>query len=138
MLSCLFLLVRPVIIRADGCAEVTLKDTSLEVNRAPASAGRILLLQVLALGELPCLDTQEEEECGNEDNTPLPANATVPEHDRVDDGNVQHREDGDESAHDGKEEELVAPHIADPLREILLGSRLHPEKRAAHIQHLPR
>lgn len=132
----LFLLV--VIIRADGGTEVALEDAGLEVNRTPPSTMGILPLKIGALGELPCFDTKEEEEGGNEDDTPFPADTSVPEHNGVDDWNVEDREDGDKTAHDGEEQELVAPHIVEPLSEVLLRARLHHEEGAAHINHLPR
>lgn len=98
----------------------------------------VLLLKVLALAKLPSLNSDEEEECSDEDYTPLPADPRVPEHGSIDNRDVQYWEDCDESAHDREEEELVAPHIMEPLGEVLVGTGLHHEERAAHVDHLPR
>lgn len=131
-----FLLV--VLVSADSGAEVALENAGLEINRAPPASSGILLLEVLALAKLPSLDADKEQECGDENHSPLPADARVPEHDGVDDGDVQDGEDGDECAHDGEEQELVAPHVVEPLGEVLVGARLHHEEGAAHVNHLPR
>lgn len=135
--TCIRLFLLVVVIGADSRVEVTLEDTSLQIDRSPASTSRILLLEVPALGKLPCLDTKEEEESSNKDYTPLPADARVPEHNSIDNGDVKDREDGDETAHYGEEQELVPPHIMEPLGEVLLRARLHHEERTAHINHLP-
>lgn len=62
----------------------------------------------------------------------------MPENGVVDDRDVQDGENGDETEHDGEEQELVPPDIACPLGEVLVRSWLHHEERAAHVQHLPR
>jgi len=59
------------------------------------------------------------------------------EHLVVDDWDVKNREDGDETGHDTPEQELVTPNIVEPLGEVLLRARLHAEKGAAHVHHLP-
>jgi hypothetical protein len=96
-----------------------------------------LSAEVHALGELPGLDTTEEETGGDEDDGPLPGDALVLEHGVADDGDVLDGEEGDEAEHDGPEEELVAPDIVHPLGEVELGAGLHAEERSALVNHLP-
>merc|ERR1712093_889032 len=55
----------------------------------------------------------------------------------VQDGDVECGEDSDETRDDRPEQELVAPDIDGPLREILCGFGLHAEEGAAHVDHLP-
>jgi len=137
--SCTRLLLAILAVSADSCAEVSLKDARLQIDGAPPGNAilSIALPEVHALAPLPGLDAEEEQECSDEDDRPFPADTLVPEDGVVDDGNVQDREDGDESEDDGEEEELVAPDVNGPLREVLLGVGLHHEERAAHVQHLP-
>lgn len=118
--------------------EISLKHPALKVDAAPADTHLLILLpEVHPLGPLPGLNTEEEEDSSDEHNTPLPADSLVLEHRVADDRDVKDREDGDEAGADGEEEELVAPHIDDPLREVLFGAGLHAEEGAAHINHLP-
>lgn len=90
-----------------------------------------------ALAPLPGFDTEEEERSFDEDDTPFPADAGVLEHHVVDDGDIKQGEDGDETSHDGPEEELVAPYVVHPLGEIFRGTGLHAEETEAHVNHLP-
>jgi hypothetical protein len=124
---------------ANGSAKVALEYSLLEINRAPPASAILDLAPPKedTLAELPALNTEEEEESCHEDNAPLPADALVPEDRVVDDGNVEDGEDCNETEHDGEEQEFVPPDVACPLREVLCGSRLHHEERAAHVQHLP-
>jgi len=96
-----------------------------------------LATEVDALGPLPGLDAAEEQGRLDEDDAPLPRDPGVLEHDVVDDRDVQDREDGDEAGDDRPEEELVAPGVVHPLREVPLGLGLHAEEGAAHVDHLP-
>jgi hypothetical protein len=127
-------------IRADCGAEIALENTLLEINGASSTSTVLSIAptEENTLAKLPALNTDEEEESSDKDNAPFPADALVPEDSVVDDGDVQDWENSDESKHDGEEQELVPPHVACPLGEVLLGSRLHHEERAAHVQHLPR
>ena len=77
-----------ILIGADSSTEITLKDTSLKVDRSPPAAVGILLLKVGSFGELPGLDANEEEEGSNEDYTPFPADALVPKDNGVDNRDV--------------------------------------------------
>lgn len=61
----------------------------------------------------------------------------MPEHDGVDNRYVKNREYGDETTHDGEEQELVAPHVVKPLGEVLLRAGLHHEEGTTHVNHLP-
>ena len=126
------------VVGADGRAEVSLERPLLQVNAAPPEALLVVLpLEVLPLCELPGLDTEEEQNGSDEDDAPLPADALVLEDSVVDDGDVEHGEDRDETCHNGPEKELVAPHIDEPLCEVLLGAGLHSEERPPHVNHLP-
>lgn len=62
----------------------------------------------------------------------------MPENHVVDHGDIQDGKDGDEPYHDATEEELVAPHVEHPLREIPLRVRLHTEETSSHVDHFPR
>lgn len=126
-------------VSANSRAEVALKDTRLEIDGAPSSTAvlDLLLPKVYSLGPLPRLNADEEKEGSDEDNGPFPSDSLVSEDLVVDDRDVQDWEDGDKGEDDGEEEELVAPDIDGPLREVLCRSWLHPEKRSAHVQHLP-
>jgi hypothetical protein len=127
-------------IRADCSAKIALENTLLEIDGASSTSAILSIApaEENTLAKLPALNADEEEECGDKDNAPLPADALVPEDSVVDDGNVQNWENGDEAEHDGEEQKLVPPHVACPLGEVFLGSWLHHEERAAHVQHLPR
>jgi len=57
-----------------------------------------------------------------------PANACVLENDGVQCWNVEYRENGDESCHDGVEEKLVSPDVVHPLGQVLLRAGLHMEE----------
>jgi hypothetical protein len=127
-------------IRANRRAEIPLKHALLQVDRAPPATThlRIIPSEEDALAKLPALNAEEEQECSDKDNTPLPADALVSEHGIVDDRDIQDGEDGNEPEYNREEQELVPPDVAGPLGEVLCGSGLHHEERAAHVQHLPR
>lgn len=91
--------------------------------------------EVDMLGPLPYLAAEEDEERGDENDTPLPGDRRVFEDDRVDDGDVQKRENSDEAGDNGPEEELVAPDVEESLGKVLPGLGLHTEKGPAHVQH---
>ena len=55
----------------------------------------------------------------------------------VDNRDVDDRECKNETSHDTKEEELVAPDIMHPLGIAFLGVGLHVEEAAAQMHHLP-
>lgn len=55
----------------------------------------------------------------------------------VDDRNVKRGENRDEAEDDGPEQELVAAHVVDPLREVLLAPWLHSEEAPPHIDEFP-
>lgn len=86
---------------------------------------------------LPSLHSNEEQEARNEDYPPFPRDAFVPKDVVVDDGDIHDREKGDETHKHGREEELVSPHIKDPLGKVVFGSRLHAEEASSHINQLP-
>ena len=55
-------------------------------------------------------------------------------------GNIDDREDSDETRNDGPEEEFIPPDIVHPLREngvLCLLARVQCKERAAHMHHLP-
>lgn len=120
------LLLLAITISANSCAEIPLKHTLLQIDGAPPDTSLgIASPEEHALAPFPALNAEEEEERGNEDHDPLPADSLVSEDRVVDDRNVQDREDGDETKHDREEQELVAPDICRPLSEVLLGAGLH-------------
>ena len=90
------------------------------------------------LGKLPRLHAREKQTRADKHNPPLPRYPLVFKHSLVDDGDIKQGEEGDEADHDGPEEELVAPDVVHPLRQVELGAGLHAEKRAAHVNHFPR
>lgn len=117
-----------------------------EVSKPAALTARLVALlcslarlttEVDPLAPLPALNTKEEQHCLDKDNTPLPGDTAVLEDLVVDDWDVQDRESEDETSHDSEEEELVAPDVMHPLREVALGVGLHLEKAAAEIHHFP-
>lgn len=59
------------------------------------------------------------------------------EHAVVDNRDVDDREGKNETSHDTKEEELVAPDIMHPLSKDFLRVGLHLEEAAAQVHHLP-
>lgn len=120
--------------------KVGAKDPALEVVLVAGAVGLVLAGAAAdphALGPLPGLAADEKQQRGHEDDAPLPRDAGVLEDDRVNDGDIKQREDGDETGHDAEKEELVAPHVPEPLRKVLCGLGLHAEEGPAHVQHLP-
>lgn len=93
--------------------------------------------EVDTLAPLPCLASTEEQSGLDKHDAPFPGDTGVSEDVVVDDGDVENWEDGDESSHDGPEQELVAPHVVHPLGEVFIGVGLHAEEAAAHVDHLP-
>lgn len=93
--------------------------------------------EINALAPLPSLATKEEKNRFDKHHPPLPGDPDMFENNVIDHGNVQDREGGDESDHDAAEQKLVAPDVKHPLGEIALGTGLHAEEAAAHIDHLP-
>lgn len=89
------------------------------------------------LTPFPRLDTREEQDRLDDNNNPLPRDTDMSEDSIVQDGDVECGEDSDETRDDRPEQELVAPDIDGPLREILCGFGLHAEEGAAHVDHLP-
>lgn len=118
-------------------AEVVAKDALLEVTLAVAAGLEVLAAEIDALRPLPGLNAKEEEECLDEDDTPLPRDGGVLEDDLVETGDVDDGEHGDEASNDGPEEELVAPDVDDPLGEVALAAGLHAEETASQVDHLP-
>lgn len=90
-----------------------------------------------AFPPFPGLDAAEEQEGLDDDDRPLPGDPGVLEDVVVDDGAVEDEEDGHVAEHDGVEEELVAPDVVHPLREVLLRLGLHAEEGAAEVDQLP-
>lgn len=96
-----------------------------EILRAAIHMARVLTLlrlasEINALTKLPQLDAAEKENGFNDDNAPFPRDSGVLEDNIVDDGDIEHREGRDETKHDTAKQELVAPDIVHPLREIQL------------------
>lgn len=126
------------LIRRNSLTEISLEHPGFEVDASPPDTERLIPLpEIHPLSELPRLDANEKEDGRDEDDAPLPADSLMLEYLVIDDGNVEHREDGDEAGADGEEEELVAPDIDEPLCKVLLGTGLHAEEGTAHINHLP-
>lgn len=119
--------------------EILAESALLKIHVLPLDALVLagLSAEVDTLGELPGLDTAEEETGGDEDDGPLPGDALVLEDGVANDGDVLDGEEGDEAEHDGPEEELVAPDIVHPLGEVELGAGLHAEERSSLVNHLP-
>ena len=127
------------VIRRNG--EVPFEHSLLDVVVTSGVSSACLLRhspEVDALSPFPRLNTEEEENGGDEDDTPFPADTLMLEDHLVDDRDVKDGEDGDKPGHDSEEEELVTPYIDHPLGEVLLRARLHAEKGTTHIDHLPR
>ncbi|KAI6760523.1 hypothetical protein HG530_009383 [Fusarium avenaceum] len=120
-------------------SEILAEGALLKVHILPVSAIRLgsLTAEVDTLAELPSLNTGEEEEGGDKDNGPLPGDTLVLEDGVADNGDVLDGEEGDDTEHDGPEEELVAPDVVHPLSEVELGARLHAEERSSLVNHLP-
>lgn len=93
--------------------------------------------EVNALAPLPSLAASEEKKRFDKHHTPLPGDTDMFENNVIDHRDVQDREGRDESNHDAAEQKLVAPDVKHPLGEIALGTGLHAEETAAHIDHLP-
>lgn len=99
--------------------------------------GVSLATEIDPLAPLPRFDAEEKESRLNEDDAPFPGDTSMLEDNVVEARNIQEWEDGDETSHDGPEQELVAPDVVHPLGEVFLGPGLHAEEAAAHINHLP-
>lgn len=117
-------------------SEVVAKGASLQISLYVRGLPRLTAV-VYSLGPLPCLDSQEKEESLNKDNAPFPANTCVLEDDCVQARNVDDGEHGDKACDDSPEQELVAPGVNDPLREVSLALRLHAKEGSAHVDHFP-
>lgn len=89
------------------------------------------------LHPLPRLYASNEQNRTRKHNRPLPPNPLVLEDIPIDDGDIQHGENGEEARHDGPEQKRIPPHIPRPLRKIPLAPRPHTEKGAPHIHHFP-
>lgn len=90
-----------------------------------------------SLGPFPGFDADEEQDSLDCHDTPFPSDGLMFEDDVVQDGDIDHREHGDPSGHDGPEKKLVPPDIVHPLCKVFFGFWLHAEERAAHVDHLP-
>lgn len=103
----------------------------------PSRSLALLATEVNPLAPLPTLNTKEEKHSFDQDHTPFPGDTAVLEDFVVDNRNVQDGEGEYETGHDSEEQELVAPDIVHPLREVALGVGLHLEEAAAEVHHLP-
>lgn len=90
-----------------------------------------------SLSPLPGFNADEEQDSLDCNYAPFPGNRLMFEDDIVQNGNVEDREHGDPSSHDGPEKKLVLPDVVHPLGKVLLGFWLHAEERTAHIDHFP-
>jgi hypothetical protein len=137
--SCpLFVSLHLLVIIRNRCAEIPVKHPALQIHTPPPNAGSLVLPpEIHPLTPLPRLHSQEEQNSRHKNNAPLPTNSSMFEDHMVDDRDIQHWENGDESGYDAAEQEFVPPNIIDPLREVFLRPGLHAEKGAAQIHHLP-
>lgn len=87
----------------------------LPVNqRSLATSFCDVVAEKYSLSELPDFDAEEEEQCCDDDNGPFPCDCLVFEDDAVDNGNVERRDEADETEEDGPEKEFVAANIVEP------------------------
>lgn len=121
-------------------AVVPTKDTVLDVHVLISFASLFVCFtaEEYPLTPFPRLHASEENTRGNEHNTPFPIDWRMLKHYRVEHWDIDEGEKRDEASDDSPEEELVAPHINRPLREVALRVRLHAEEGATHINHFPR
>lgn len=89
------------------------------------------------LSPFPGFDAEEKQERLNNNDSPFPSDSRVLEYHIVDNGYVKDRNHGNKASENRPEEELIAPDIMRPLREILFRFGLHAEERPAHIHHFP-
>lgn len=122
-----------------GCrlGQIIIKNNAAQ--SPPLAASLLLRLPSVdyALAPLPALDAAKKQHGFDDNDAPLPGDTRVLEDVVVDNGHVQDDEHGCETKHDGPEQELVAPDISHPLREVELRLGLHAEERPAEIHQLP-
>ena len=110
---------------------------SLLLQIINVSALHHLSTEIDPLSPFPGLTASKEQNSFYKHDTPFPANSRVLEHYMIKRWDIQRWENRDEASDDGPEQELIAPDVISPLREVLLAFWLHAEKGAAHINHLP-
>ena len=103
-------------------------DVSIEISKISLLTTLMSLLLLLAclatevdsLTPLPSLNTKEEKNSLNKDNSPFPRNSSMFKHTVVYDGDIKNRESKNESGHDTPEQKAVAPDVEHPLGKVAL------------------